>query len=222
MIKNFLLLFPLIFPSLIYSQSICDSVYISPNIVYLNQLEDTAAYVELTFTGESDISYSFISFIFPDSNYIDINEFAITNGVSGPFTYVPFGGYPIIYNNPNIPSNTIVNAQMHIYHGGKPSPTIDCYMPVTFIINSTTGINESHNNVQFQLFPNPVNNFLFIEGGISGVELSIYDLVGRKVLGRTLTSSSSFIDIAKFSEGIYIVVMKNNNISMTRKILKLK
>lgn len=228
MIKNFLLLFPLLFSSVTYSQSICDSVYVTPEIVYINQLKDTTAYIEFTFTGESDISYSAIWFEFPDSSNIDINQMAITNGISGPFTYSY--NYTVIYNNLNIPPNTIVNALVRVYHGGIPEPTIDCTLPLTFIVNSTTGItnsNTTNNNFKFNIFPNPANNFLFFESDVSNYELSIYDLSGRRVLNRTLTNASSFIDISKLSEGIYILVMKNNNAIgnnalLTRKIVKLK
>lgn len=203
----------------LFAQTICDSVYITPAIVYVNQSVDSAVFVEVTFTGESDISYSLCRFSFPDSNNIDINQYFFTNGVSGPFSFTPPDGYKLIYNNPSISPNTVVNAQFNIFHG---SGSIDCTMPITFIVNSTTNITGAQTNFQVQLFPNPVHNFLNIQSGTPGFEVALYDLSGRKVFSKNFTGTLSLIDIKELSAGIYIVVMKNNLTSLVKKIVKMK
>jgi hypothetical protein len=203
----------------LYSQTICDSVYVTPAAVYINQSADTSVFVEVTYTGEGDISYSICRFNFPDSGSIDINEMAVTNGVAGPFTFVPPWGYKVIYNNPAIPSNTVVNAQFNIYHG---SGSIDCTMPITFIVNSTTNIAGTETGFKVQLFPNPVHNYLNVQSGTPGFELALYDLSGREVFSQNFQGTMSLIDINGLSAGIYIVVLKNSFISQVQKIVKLK
>jgi len=118
------------------AQSVCDSVSISPDTVHINQLTDQAAFIDVIYTGQNDVSYAICAFIFTDSSNMDINDLAVTNGLAGPFTFSPDGGYDIIYNNPSIPPNTIVNGFFYIYNNGISSPAIDCLLPVTFIVNS--------------------------------------------------------------------------------------
>jgi hypothetical protein len=220
--KIFLCFFlSLIFFSGAKAQSLCDSIFISPKTVYLNQQNDSAAFVELSYTGHHDLSYAWIDFIFTDSSNIIIRQVDNTFGISGPFSYVPKEGYKIIYKNPSVPPNTIVNAQMRLYHsiGGVP---FSCLKPVSFIVNSTTGIQGSQANFKFSLLPNPAKDFLFIEGGERGMEISVYDLSGRNVLKQKIFGSNSNIDIRKFSAGIYFVLIRSQASVFTKKFVKIR
>jgi hypothetical protein len=201
------------------AQSVCDSVSISPDTVYINQLTDVAAFVDVIYTGQNDISYSTCSFIFPDSSNIDINYFAVSNGIAGPFVFSAPNGYQIVYNNPAIPANTIVNAFFHIYHDANPFPAIDCQLPVTFIINSTTGLSEPVNTNRFSFFPNPVNRFLTIESTPGETELSIYDLPGKKLFSTVLRESKTTVDLSFLSRGIYMITTEKKNYKASKKLV---
>jgi hypothetical protein len=202
------------------AQTVCDSVFISPDTVYINELTDVAAFVDVIYTGQNDVSYSTCSFIFPDSSNIDINYFAVSNGVAGPFVFSAPNGYQIIYNNPAIPPNTIVNAFFHIYHDAIPFPAIDCQLPVTFIINSTTGLAEQPaNTTRFNFFPNPASSLLTIEGASGETELSIYDLPGKKLFSTVLRESKTTLDLSFLSKGIYIITTEKNNYKEAKKLV---
>lgn len=203
----------------VQAQTPCDSIFISPQSVYLNQLNDSAAFIELSYTGHHDLSYAWIDFIFPDSTNIVVREVGNTSGISGPFTYKDPDGYKVIFKNPSIPPNTKVNAFMRLYHyiGGN---LLSCPKPVTFILNSTTGIQGNQTNIKFNIFPNPAKDFLYFEGGDRGLEVSIYDLAGRNLLRQNVIGFNSMINIQKFSAGVYFVKVKGLFGTSIRKLIK--
>ena len=223
MSKYKFLLAPLLLLSLsARSQTICDSVFIQPAVFYLTQAADSLVFDTLTYTGQRDISYSNVYFKFQDSTYIIIHDNSVTHGVAGPFTYsYPFG-YKVIYKMANIPANTIVSAHYGVYHAGNPAPTIDCLLPVTFVINPVAGM-QAHSDPQLNVFPNPFASTLEIrlEQSLQNGSATFYNAVGAQVKfignlqGRTL--SLQHINLAA---GVYFLELKDNNqIIATKKIV---
>lgn len=193
------------------AQTICDSVSIAPDTFYITQGTDTVVFDTLTFTGQSDISYSTCYFHFPDTSYITINEIAVSNGISGPFTFTKWDGYKIIYKNPTIPPGTIVNGFYKVYHNAIPNPAIDCSLPVTFIINSVTEIPQ-HNAVQdITIYPNPATDLISINlpSNYSNPQLSIYNLTGQLLSQKPITSTQ--IPITELRNGMYIFVIESGD-----------
>ncbi len=194
------------------AQTICDSVTVTPDTAYIYQLTDISITMTLTFTGQQDISYSYLFFEFPDSSNMDINVMAVTNGIPGPFVFVH--EYDIIYNNPAIPPNTIVNCSFRVFHPGIPDPTIDCYKPVTFIINSSTGISSPLCPLlsdRISVFPNPFNDLINIKANENELmEIILYDVLTRKIFNQSFTNSIS-LNTEQFANGIYIYEIRNKN-----------
>lgn len=69
---------------------------------------------------------------------------------------------------------------------------------------------------------NPVNNSLSIKGLSDNVnEISVFSLLGQKVLTRTVNSESALsIDVSGLVSGVYLVKLTGDNGSFTKKIIK--
>ena len=69
------------------------------------------------------------------------------------------------------------------------------------ITNNPTGINAGKSSQDnFQIFPNPVKNTLFLSKTVN--EASIYDVSGKLFLFK---ENSSSIDLSELSDGVYII-----------------
>jgi hypothetical protein len=67
---------------------------------------------------------------------------------------------------------------------------------------STVGIADAE-QLQLTLFPNPVQNELFVESSYAIGDWVIYDASGRKVLTGSVGTSKCWIDISMLSNGNY-------------------
>jgi hypothetical protein len=69
---------------------------------------------------------------------------------------------------------------------------------------------------------NPVNNEISIKGLTSNVkEVSVYSLLGQKMITEEVNAESSLtMDASSLSSGMYLVEMKGDNGSFTKKIVK--
>lgn len=222
--KTTLLLFIFTLSTLaVSSQTICDSVKIEPDTFYINQSLDTVVFDTLTFIGQADISYSKCYFNFFDTTYIDIKEIAFTHGISGPFTFTKWNGYKIIYNTSNIPVNTIVNAQYGVYHQGIPNPTIDCLLPVTFIINGTTGIESLHKESRLKIFPNPFSSQTTLQTGniFNDATLTVYNCFGQTVKQiKNISGQTITLHCDNLPSGLYFIwLTQYNKVIMTDKLI---
>ena len=69
---------------------------------------------------------------------------------------------------------------------------------------------------EFKTYPNPFNNYIFIDGLDEGVSVDIYDIQGRLMMSRILKNSIiNNLDILK--KGTYLVSYNNTLIG---KIIK--
>lgn len=85
--------------------------------------------------------------------------------------------------------------------GGKP------------VINQDSGIDG------LSFYPNPATNGKIFIAAKSNVakEVAIYDVLGKKVF--QITSSSKEINISTLSPGVYIIKIKENDNTATRKLI---
>lgn len=89
-----------------------------------------------------------------------------------------------------------------------------------FSLANTNRIAESAEE-KFYLFPNPADNFLWIEsdGGKTG-SFFITDLSGRLMIADQLLAGKNRITLKPFSSGIYIVCIRCNGDMIYKKICK--
>ncbi len=87
---------------------------------------------------------------------------------------------------------------------------------VTININDCSFVGENDLNA-ITIYPNPVNNKLFIEH--SNVEISHYELLdyqGKRILSQNYNSSNPYIDVSSLKQGAYLLklICKNGNVNV--------
>jgi len=76
------------------------------------------------------------------------------------------------------------------------------------------------NNSDVLVYPNPVQNTLFVNAGAMVDNVSIFDLTGRQVL-RAMPNAESFsLDVSNLNKGMYLVSLKSGDQEITTKLVK--
>ena len=84
---------------------------------------------------------------------------------------------------------------------------------------NTLGITEL-SDINFILYPNPVQNTLYVNAGATVDNVSIFDLTGRQVL-RAMPNAESFsLDVSNLNKGMYLVSLKAGDQEITTKLVK--
>lgn len=68
------------------------------------------------------------------------------------------------------------------------------------------------------VFPNPANDVIFVKYA-EGAQLNIYDLAGKQLLGKIISSEQGSLNISELNKGMYIVSVKNGNELYTSKLV---
>ena len=98
----------------------------------------------------------------------------------------------------------------------------------TYYFQNTTvvSVEETENSsfIELKAYPNPVSNTLNISGrnvDLNNAELSVYSILGEK-LNLSATSNGSYVSInfSDLAPGIYILVIQNDVINYSTKIIK--
>ena len=67
------------------------------------------------------------------------------------------------------------------------------------------------------IYPNPTDNYLFIEGNVNPVSITIYNLLGAEVIAKSNTDK---IDVSELSKGVYIINISDGVSQTNRKFIK--
>ena len=67
------------------------------------------------------------------------------------------------------------------------------------------------------LYPNPTDNYLFIQGTTSHLSATVYNMLGKQVL---FTNNTDKIDVSGLSDGVYIIKISDGVNEATRKFVK--
>ncbi|MCU4165652.1 T9SS type A sorting domain-containing protein [Carboxylicivirga caseinilyticus] len=86
--------------------------------------------------------------------------------------------------------------------------------------NSSTDLNEAE-NIDFNVYPNPASDFITIEceESVHTYQIEIYNLAGKKILHRNLTSGYERIDVSQLTKGIYFYLIYSNSKRQSGKVL---
>ncbi|WP_432672910.1 T9SS type A sorting domain-containing protein [Flavobacterium sp. SM2513] len=70
-------------------------------------------------------------------------------------------------------------------------------------------------------YPNPVTNGkIYISSkNVSSKEVTIYDVLGKKVLQTTLNVNNKEVNIGTLNSGVYIIKIKEGDATATRKLI---
>jgi hypothetical protein len=67
------------------------------------------------------------------------------------------------------------------------------------------------------VYPNPVNNILYIKGKSAGYDIEVYSLLGQRVM---TASNVNEIDVSLFNEGVYLIRVSTENTTTVKRIVK--
>jgi len=89
-------------------------------------------------------------------------------------------------------------------------------------VESLIGIEENVLEQTLHVYPNPIQNFLFIENSNNDpLEVEINDLKGNTIFNSKLRQRNSSINLSNFKAGIYLVNFKTDKNNLVKKIIKL-
>ncbi len=113
-----------------------------------------------------------------------------------------------------------------IYKLTDPSGNVADSVTRMIIVNERApGINEVNNSLNFDVYPNPVSDFIYIENKEPNCEmqsLNILDITGKQVLSQNVTKEKITdykLDIGKLENGIYLLQIETNQGIYLKKIL---
>jgi hypothetical protein len=82
--------------------------------------------------------------------------------------------------------------------------------------------NDEQSNSKFTLYPNPAKDLIHLRTpNIEEGRVVLIDLLGKKVMDEHFSSITSQIDISELKSGIYMVRIETEDMSITRKIVKI-
>ncbi|MDG2436125.1 MAG: BspA family leucine-rich repeat surface protein, partial [Polaribacter sp.] len=73
------------------------------------------------------------------------------------------------------------------------------------------------NNVSYSIYPNPTNSEINIKGNLNYLEISIYNVLGKKVL---VENNSDKIDVRQLPSGTYIIRIFDGERQTNKKFIK--
>jgi len=82
-----------------------------------------------------------------------------------------------------------------------------------------TGVTKNLTDVQFTVYPNPVNDFVTITNLPNGSTVNILDVTGKAVYSSGTTTGQTTINTAGFTNGIYLIRIDNNGNSANKKLV---
>jgi len=84
---------------------------------------------------------------------------------------------------------------------------------------SSVGVSEEHQET-ITAFPNPTNNFITIEVTENSA-VQLFDLSGKLVMTKTITTSNNQISLLELPKGVYQLVIADGKSIQTTKVVKL-
>lgn len=131
-------------------------------------------------------------------------------------TYSVAGEYNIcvtVYTSCGDSTSTCRNDSIYKYNNTA------TMVQINVISNITTGVNTEKTYNTFSIYPNPAKEQITLEfTDASEQTLQIFDLNGKEVLSGNF-KSISVVDIGSLSAGVYTINVKNNNSSLTQKLV---
>lgn len=93
------------------------------------------------------------------------------------------------------------------------------HMGVLYFEEASTSV-SSTNTDSYEVFPNPVNNILYINSLENIERVEIYDLTGKIIKSTDINSNNGFVDTSDLTQGVYIISVHNNLEVFNQRIVK--
>ena len=128
-------------------------------------------------------------------------------------------------NNNQSPSVTFNSADwtfsgINVFDGETTNATATTPFPAGTYTNSTASVKK--NNIEgFATYPNPITNNIFTitSNSNSKKELTIFNVLGKRVLSSSFSGLKSDVDVSTISSGIYILKVTEDGKTSTKKLV---
>ncbi|WP_290625519.1 T9SS type A sorting domain-containing protein [Altibacter sp.] len=142
-----------------------------------------------------------------DSTGSDLDDFVPTDSGTGNYIVAWQTGTAALL--PNTTVQLVIEARMNA--GGE------AFFFDNIQISGTLGNNTAQDS-QFAMYPNPATTYVNITSKVAGAkQVSIYDVLGKQVVNTTLINDR--LDIGALDSGVYIVKIKQGNATTTKKLV---
>lgn len=86
--------------------------------------------------------------------------------------------------------------------------------------SQVTSLNESNNKNELQIYPNPAIDRIYIKCPQGqDIKMHVFNLVGACVFQKELKSGTNDIDVSSLPKGIYIILIRNTNLTFQQKLI---
>ncbi len=133
-----------------------------------------------------------------------------------------FQGEPVVSTGSNQETLMLSYDEIGVYEITLFAENGECSQSITKQINITSIYPisiENLDNVEIKLYPNPSENFIFIETKNKNMNMEIIDIKGNIIFSKKNLENFNKIDISYFLSGTYFVKIKSNNFEKVKKII---
>lgn len=127
------------------------------------------------------------------------------------------------YDTDLIPTVTFTTTDVDV-NGVGAAYAMNNVSKITFGADLSTGINEELTNSSVVAYPNPTSGVitLNITDNTQGVVVNIYNVTGSLISTTTYNGNvvNEKIDLSSYDNGIYMMIINNDNNVITKKIVK--
>ncbi len=99
---------------------------------------------------------------------------------------------------------------------------IDARLEIDNITAVTTLSTDEFSSASFRIYPNPAESEVNIElpSNINMASIEVFDILGKKIVSKTVTALNHTVDISNFKSGVYIINAKTEQDSQSIRFIK--
>jgi hypothetical protein len=87
--------------------------------------------------------------------------------------------------------------------------------------NGTVGVTTIHiGEPEFNIYPNPANDFIEIETDFENSSISVFDVTGKLILREKIIQNKTRIDLSNYSTGLYFIQLQSEQKMLSKKFIK--
>ena len=169
---------------------------------------------------------------FPENTYIDGNSYLIVwadrdvdeIGLHADFKLSRFSGEVFLINEDNslIDSVSYLSQETNIAYARVPNGIGNFKnQSATFSQNNNTTRINTIDEIEVNLYPNPINDYIYVVIEQVGYVAEVYSMLGKKMIEQELSKGKNYLDCSYLSVGSYYIKLSTRDTEQTYKVIKL-